>query len=434
MASNEFNLIHELPDNAYVKMTGYLSVNDIENLKKSGIDERTDLAYANIVHVVIYLYDLIGLMGYYLTEEALRLMRAEVMCLLDKLPSTIKTIKMYGFNDRWYFKLFPNGAKYNFAEKFPYLESFGNDSDTYLVRLKTNKLKTIRDRYLQFACDATYSALSKSTCLRKLRLDTKPSDSFCQLLSTFKQLEVFSFDMIPPGEDGPIRMALIDLRDSLKVIEITDRYPDDCEHVAFLNEFLDFCTSLPFQTKLHTCSNRLDSLTLANTNLIYSIYMTEFNEKVTSLQMLEKLYLPYETETYELFKTLADLRTINPQLKGIELVSYDRNVLNFVPLGRFLMTHSDLVNDIELQVGGNAKVLVSMLAMVELRLKSATLYLHDEPTNDLDFDDIESLYSVSVHELFSIYSYRSNQHTVFKEAKPKIMDRKCIINLFYSSL
>ena len=429
MASNEFNLINELPNNLYVKMTSYLSVNDIENLKRSGIDERTEMAFANLDHAVTYLYDLIDFEGRFVSEDLMQSVRSSITRQLSKLPSSLKSLKLYGLKRLRYKDLFPNGSKDIIAEHFPCLECFHissdlGDSDTYIDRLRNNKLKTIRTR------DATLRALSKSTFLRKLsyrRRLTFENDGL--LLSTLRQLHVLSFEMMYRGEDGPIRKVLTKLRDSLKIIKINDHHP--VTDAAFLNEFIDFCTTFSFKTILDTHSDRLESLKSTNLNLIYSLSMTDFNEKVKSLPMLEKLSLVYGPETYELFETLAELRTINSQLKKIKLSCY-RDVSRFVPLGKFLVTHSNLVHVIKLQIHDNAKVFISILAMVKLRLKRATLFVHDQPTNELYFDDIKSLYSVSVRELFSIYTSSANL-TVFKEAKPKIIDRKCVINVILFS-
>jgi len=48
------SLIGWLPDTVYINQINYLSVNDIKSLGDSGLDTRTDVAYDNLKHAVIY--------------------------------------------------------------------------------------------------------------------------------------------------------------------------------------------------------------------------------------------------------------------------------------------------------------------------------------------------------------------------------------------
>ena len=48
------SLIDALPEHVYVKTTNHIALNDIESLKKSKVDGRTQIAFNNVEHAVIY--------------------------------------------------------------------------------------------------------------------------------------------------------------------------------------------------------------------------------------------------------------------------------------------------------------------------------------------------------------------------------------------
>ena len=117
------SLIDRLPKKVYIKMTNQLSVNDIENLRKSTRDSRTTIAFANLEHAVIYQPKLQDPQqdGEKLDEW------------LSKLPKSIKTIEVRHRNifDRWIdikklAQKFPNLIKLPYGLRRQFLEYIKN--------------------------------------------------------------------------------------------------------------------------------------------------------------------------------------------------------------------------------------------------------------------------------------------------------------------
>ena len=83
------SLLDSLPDEVYLKiMTTYgLSVQDIENVGKSGFDGRTEFAFEKLEHAIIKLYTKLGLHDFKKDNY-------ELILIMTKLPKTLKSVKI----------------------------------------------------------------------------------------------------------------------------------------------------------------------------------------------------------------------------------------------------------------------------------------------------------------------------------------------------
>src|SRR5688572_10908836 len=117
------NLIDSLPDDAYIKLTNYLSVNAIKNLGESEIAARTDLAFEKLEHAVIYGKDLCSESAKTALENDLR-----------ELSPLFKSIHIYdNGHEVMPDEIFDNDVEVDkFTKMFPKLEKFRARSIMFL--------------------------------------------------------------------------------------------------------------------------------------------------------------------------------------------------------------------------------------------------------------------------------------------------------------
>ena len=132
-----------------MKTTNYLTVNDIENSGKSGIDCRTESAFASLQRAVIYDDQYGGSKKFF-----------EICQTLFKLPPTIKSITIYDDEDHGVWmsaenlaKMFPNLEKllfYDIDSHFEYIKHL-NSGHSKLKNIPQFRLATTQDAPLVVA-------------------------------------------------------------------------------------------------------------------------------------------------------------------------------------------------------------------------------------------------------------------------------------------
>ena len=421
-------LFNELPDDLYLLiMTKYgLSVQDIENVGKSGIDSRTELAFDKLEHAIIRNYE------FGLSSKEFKAI--DLSPFLAKLPKTIKSIVL--FEGSFMCRLKPGTIK-SFAERCPnveYLQVFHHDD--YLEYINTvglqHKLKRLslltlisREGY-----DAILEVIRSSQWLEQLAITLKPSAIEKGLLdvikerSTLKKLRLLIY--FTPNFNT--RQKLTDMITSLPSLQKLILEPIknlDSSFILFSVE-QNFKTELDLQYSLMIDINEIpmqakDSVTTIG---LRSESLNDFNN-FPNLRELNVWLAQNET----IPERLCDLQMASKVT--VKLTGFEFSSLTKKSFDKFMEVNGHRLKWLKVNIVEEVSQFVKILARAS-NLDLVKIDFNGESDDTISIDDVKTMYQIPVKNLIRIRSNSDlKRETILRvviETSHIVSDKKCLIS------
>ena len=428
------SLIDELPDNVYIKLINYLSVNDIENLSESGLDSRTNMAFDNLEHAVIYQTEVVkpnaGLISWWRSESS---DETKLHQWLSKLPKSVKTIEVCHRDHAVQWMDIEALAK-----NYPNLEELPSCYDVslleYIKNINHSKLKYILLNNSRFADLIEQQELLRVMPeLKILELVACKGFNFehlSRIRDTCTKLEKMNLRVYDLNEEEYVQMKkYFRMPSSLKVLLIYNRLGRG--HDVAFQGFLTFCTKQSYRTQLKI-SDRL-SLPDEFCELIIAVdvyrRLCHWTHKLEAMSNLRFVQLICHVEDIEL---LCDTKLL-PTVERMNLTLY------------VTMNSGDSLRLLEkvVQARGHQLCAITIQGIIEFSplvdaFLNANLTLNDFKVvieNYVDMitvDDIERLYQVSVQRLLHLQFsdtlvIGSRVEKLIEKASANVRNKKCSI-------
>ena len=420
--SFEINL---LPDNVYVSIINYLTVNDIEHLSESGLDNRTEMAYDNLEHVLIY------------ERDCFR--QAEQIDLdywYSKLPKTIKTIEVCDAVDKWMLigelrVRFPNLVaipdvfRSSYEPSYEYLKfvSFIPGGRTKLTFINA----TTSEPRVDYGSNMV-GVLEASPELKKLMFNAHAFYIIADSLIKCTKLDSLAiiFDVIELNGGYELLQDTIVKLQSLKLLKL-----GPCVGNSPFHDFVEFCTKQSYKTELRVNDRVMSTLMSQFAYLVNEIHrLNTWTTKLMNLSNVRRLKIKSIQSDDVLLLAPLCVPEFMTKLDDIKIVSYLFTAASIAWFTTFIRTRGHHIKKLNISVENCCSELINILANEnpDIRLKSCEILVTNEDAErTLTKDDVYRMFSISVDKVINVSTPSNYFKNLLKESAKTVTIRKCRI-------
>ena len=422
----DYQRLDRLPDEIYLMiMTKYdLSVQDIENVRKSGLDSRTDLALAKLEHAIIRDNEF-GM-------SSKELIQKDLKPFFTKLPQNLKSIAIF---EGSFMIIIKRGTIKSLAKQCPNLESLPfRQTRDYLeyintVGFKKSNLKEIHlSMFRSNGHDAIFKIIRSSPCLEVLNIRLTPSAITDGLLDVIKERSTLrkltlAIDFTPNVNS---ELKISDLITSLPTLQKLVLEP----MVKLDSNFILFCLEQNFKTELDLQFSRVEINEIpspAKASVTSVALRTQSLNELKNFPNLRELKVNLNPNE-DIPEILCDIQLM-PKVT-LKLSGFYYSTSTKKRFTKFMKFNGHRLTFLSVTIVEEVSQFVKLLSKAT-KLDQVSIEFNSKSYKKLSMNDAKTIYRIAVRKVVQISTNSDTSEKrlkqLFKKASKKISNKKCLI-------